>query len=232
VETKNGVYFHSPTGFYRYDGNVTEISRPIIDIIKAISLSNYEKVCGYVEPDGDHICWAVGDVTYGGTTYQNMVVRYTISTQTWTHYTYPSQFKVSCSYDDGSKIYTLVGDEFGKVFQTDTGTTDDSTDIFYSLIHPFDSVDGYRSTINIINTMFFMHKGMTGTMANYQVPDDINNDWRKKVGQIKNSETGFSNLNIRGRKIRFRLSGTSKGEPISYEGYELMQVLAQLITFN
>lgn len=229
VETKNGVYFHSPTGFYRYDGTMTEISRPIIDIIKGIT--NYTTVAGYVEPDGDHICWSVGDVTYNGVSYSNMVVRYTISTQVWTHYTYPTQFLVGSRYDDGT-IYTLVGDEDGKIYKTDTGTSDNGTDIFYSLIHPFDSVDGYRSTINIINTMFFMHKGMTGASANYQIPDDITNDWTKKVGVIGSSETGFSNLNIRGRKIRFRLSGTSTGEPISYEGYELMQGLAQLITFN
>lgn len=231
VETKNGIYFHHPTGFYRYDGNVTEVSRPIIDIVKGITLTNYSKVAGYLEPDGDHICWSVGNVTYGGVTYSNLVVRYTISTQVWTHYSYPTQFLVSSSYNDGSNLYTVVGDNAGKIYKIDTGTTDNGTDIFYSIIHPFDSVDGYRSTINIINTMFFMHKGMTGAKTSYQVPDDVINDWRKDVGEIKNSETGFSNLNIRGRKIRFRISGISKGEPIYYEGYELMQALAQLITF-
>lgn len=233
LETKNGVYFHHPTGFYRYDGTVTEISRPIIDIVNAITLTNYSKVCGYLEPDGDHICWSIGNVTYGGTTYSNMVVRYTISTQVWTHYTYPTQFLVSSSYNDGSNIYSVVGDTTGKVYKTKTDNTDNGTDIFYSIIHPFDAIDGFRSTINIINTMFFMHKGMTGASVTYQVPDDINNDWRKNIGdgQIKNSETGFSNLTIRGRKLRFRLSGISKGEPMSYEGYEIVQALTQLITF-
>lgn len=231
VETKNGVYFHHPTGFYRYDGSVTEVSRPIIDIVKGISLANYSKVAGYVEPDGDHICWSVGDVTYNGNSYENMVVRYTISTQTWTHYTYPTQFLVSSTYNDGSNLYTVVGDEDGKIYLTDTGTTDNGTDLFYSLIHPFDAIDGFRSTINTVNTMFFMHNGMNGAKVTYQIPDDVLNDWRKTVGQIINSETGFSNLNVRGRKIKFRLSGTAKGQPVWYEGYEILIGTSQLITF-
>jgi hypothetical protein len=229
VETKNGIYFHSPTGFYRYDGNMVEVSRPIIDIVEAIT--DYENIAGYVEPDGDHICWSIGDVTYGGTTYQNMVVRYTISTQVWTHYTYPTRFLASSTFVDGN-IYTVVGDEDGKVYKTDIGTTDNGSSIFYSLIHPFDSIDGYSSTVKIINKMFFRHSGMTGASITYQIPNDITNDWRKKVGVMKNTETGFSNLNVRGREIKFRISGTSKGEPVSYEGYECLDGSSQLITFT
>lgn len=231
VETKNGVYFHHPTGFYRYDGNVTEISKPIIDIVNAITLANYSKVAGYVEPDGDHIRWSVGDVTIDGVTYNNLEVRYTISTQVWTHYSAPTQYLAGTSYNDGSTITTVVGDESGNVFTLESGNTDNGTEIFYSIIHPFDDVDGLHSTVKIINTMFFMHSGMTGANVNYRTSDDITGDFKKPIGQLKSGETGFSGLTARGRKLQFKLSGASKGEPINYQGYEIISGTSQLITF-
>ncbi len=231
LETKNGVYFHHPTGFYRYDGNVTEISKPIIDIVKAITLTNYSKVSGYVEPDGDHVRWSVGDVTINGVTYNNLEVRYTISTQVWTHYSGPTQFLVGAPYNNGSSIVTVVGDESGQIQTIESGVTDNGTDILFSIIHPFDDIDGFHSTVKIINTMFFMHSSMTGTNINYRTPDDIIGDFTKPIGQLKSSETGFSNINARGRKLQFKLSGASKGQPISYEGYEVLVGTSQLITF-
>ena len=231
VETKNGVYFHHPTGFYRYDGNVTEVSRPIIDIVRAITLTNYSKVAGYLEADGDHICWAVGDCTVNGVSYTNLVVRYTISTQVWTHYNFSSQFLVGTSYNNGSNIITVVGDNGGKVFTTESGLTDNSSEIMYSIIHPMDDIDGSHATLKIVNKMFFMHSGMAGANINYQTPEDILNDFRKKVGQMKSSETGFSNLALKGRKIRIKISGFSKGEPCSYEGLQWIEGSTQPINF-
>lgn len=232
VETKNGVYFHHPTGFYRYDGNVSEISRPIIDIVKNISLTNYTSIAGWLETDGDHICWAIGDVTVDGVAYTKMVVRYTISTQVWTHYSYPTQFLCSSSYNDGSNLYTVVGDTAGSIFKVDTGTTDNGTELFYSIVHPFDDIDGSDATFKTVNTMFFIHSGMTGANVNYQTPENILNDFSQKVGQIKSADTGFSNLSVKGRNIKFKLSGTSKGEPIKYEGFEILGGTSELITFT
>ena len=232
VEAKNGVYFHHPTGFYRYSGDTpVEISRPIVDIVNAITLANYSKVSGYLEADGDHVCWSVGDVTIGGISYANLVVRYTISTQVWTHYSYPTQFLVGCSYNNGSTLTTVVGDEDGSIFTVESGLTDNTNAIFYTITHPYEDVDGFHSTVKIINTMFFMHTGMNGTNVNYQTPEGVLNDFTKKVGQLGSGETGFSGLNVRGRKLKFRLTGASRGEPISYEGYEIISGTSQLITF-
>jgi len=232
VETKNGIYFHHPTGFYRYNnGSVTEISRPIIDIINNITLTNYSKISGHVETDGDHVSWSVGDVTINGVAYTNLVVRYTISSQVWTHHSYPTQFLVGAPYNNGSSLTVVVGDESGSIFTIDSGVTDNGTEIFYSIIHPFDDIDGKHSTVKIITTMFFMHKGLKGANVNYQNSDDILNDFTKKVCQLQSRENGSSNLNIKGRKIKFKISGTSKGEPIYYEGYEILSGSTQLVTF-
>lgn len=232
VETKNGVYFHHPTGFYRYNGDVIEVSRPIIDIVNAITLTNYSKVSGYLEPDGDHIRWSIGDITYGGVLYNNVEVRYTISSQVWTHYSGPTQFLVGAPYNNGSTIVTVVGDESGQVQTIESGITDNGTEIFYSIMHQFDDIDGSHSTEKILNTMFFMHGNMTGANVNYRIPEDILNNFTKPIGQLVSSETGFSNLTVRGRKLQFRISGVSKGQPISYEGYEVLSGTSQLITFK
>ncbi len=233
VESKNGVYFHHPTGFYRYaNGGVQEISQPIIDVVKNISYSNYSKIAGWIEPDGNHICWAIGNVTYDGISYSNMVVRYTISSGTWTHYSYPTQFVCSSPYDTGTALSAVVGDTAGGIHTINSGLTDNGSEIFYSITHPYDGIDGLNSTVKIVNTMFFMHKNMAGANVNYQNESDITNDYTRKVGQLSGSDTGFSNLSLRGRKLRFRLTGTSKGQPMSYEGYEILAGTTQLITFK
>lgn len=232
VEAKNGVYFHHPTGFYRYNGDVTEISRPIIDIVNNITLANYSKVAGYLEPDGDHIRWSIGDVTVNGIAYSNMEVRYTISSQVWTHYSGPTQFLVGTSYNNGSNIVTIVGDESGQVQTIESGTTDNGTEIFYSITHPFDDVDGSHSTLKIITKMFFMHSGMNGTKVNYQTPEDVLGDFKKSVCQLQSGETGFGNISLRGRKLKIRLSGTSKGEPMSYEGLQWDEGTTQSINYG
>lgn len=90
IETKVGVYFHHSSGFYQYNvyGIVQEISRPIWDIVRAIPASAYPNIAGWIEADQDHIVWSIGNVTVNGVAYTNLCVRYTLSTQTWTHYSY------------------------------------------------------------------------------------------------------------------------------------------------
>jgi len=210
---------------------VTEISRPIIDIVRAITLTNYSKVSGWVEADGDHVCWSVGSCTVNGVAYSNLVVRYTISTQLWTHSVYPSQFVVSSPYNNGTSIVNVVGDNGGKVFTTESGLTDNGSEIMYSIIHPFDDIDGSAASLKIVNKMFFMHTGMAGANINYQIPEDILNDFSKPVGQMKSSTTGFSNLALKGRKISIKLSGSSKGQPMSYAGLQWLEGSTQMVNF-
>lgn len=223
VEAKDGVYFHHPSGFYKYSGGgVQEISKPIVDIIKSITLTNYTKVCGRKE-DEDHITWDVGSVTYNGVTYSNMSVRYTISTQTWTHYQYPTQFLVGCDYNDGSTLYRVVGDNNGNVFKINTGNTDNTSEIFYSLIHKWMTGDSFLSTQKNLNKILFSHKGGSGTKVQYQMENDLTNNWTKSLKTpLKETDTGFDDA-LKSKKIRFRLAGSSKGEPFEYKGFEIIK---------
>lgn len=234
VDTKAGIFFHHSSGFYQYSiaSALQEISRPIIDIVRAIPVSSYASVTGWLEPDGDHICWEIGDVTYRGVAYTKMVVRYTISTQVWTHRLYPTQFTVSALYRDTSTMYALVGDSSGNVYQTNTGKTDDGTAITFSLIHSWDNMDTLLSTRKTVMNGMFTHEGGAGSNVNFQVNKDQENDWTKGCGDLQASNTGFNTVDIKARKLRFRLSGSSKGEPFTYNGYELIDVVSEFVQFE
>jgi hypothetical protein len=234
IDTKAGIFFHHSSGFYQYNiyGVLQEISRPIIDIVRAIPVSSFASVCGWVEPDGDHICWEVGDVTYRGVSYTKMVVRYTISTQVWTHRSYPVTFAFSTPYRDISTTYAYTGDTLGNVYQMNTGVTDNGIAIPYSLIHSWENCDDLLSTRKTVMQGMFTHEGGATGNINYQIQGDEENDWTKKVGGLQFTNTGFNSMNIKARKFRFRLSGSSKGQPFTYNGYELVGVVSEFLQFE
>lgn len=241
VETKVGVFFHHRTGFYIYntDGRAVEISRPIIDIVRAILPSNYQHITGWVEQSGDHICWSIGDVTYDGVTYVNMVVRYTISTQVWTHYLLPYFIRASLRrspyYTDGTTVFSLVGNSAGDVLKHDTGKTDNGTALPYSLTHRWENVDTLLSTRKTVTVANFSHSGGTGSTIGVQTehndPGTLT-DWKKEIGQFRDFNTGFNTLDIKARKLRFRIAGSSTGDPFIYHGYELIGVVNELLQFK
>lgn len=232
VETKAGTYFHHSSGFYQYNiyGQVIEISRPIIDIIRAITIANYPTVSGWLDPDGDHLNWAIGTVTYGGVTYNNMVVRYSISTQIWTHRSYPTQMLNSSRYTDGSTYFNVVGDNDGNVFQYNNGTTDNGTDITYSIVHKWETIDGLLSTRKTIGVACFNHYGASGANVGCQL--DTDKGEFKEVGQLQLLNTGFNTLQIlKARRFRFKVSGSSKGDQFVYNGFELVGVTNEFLQF-
>ncbi len=236
IETKAGLFFHHSSGFYQYNvyGIVQEISIPILDIVRNIPASQYASVAGWIDPDGDHINWSVGDVTYGGITYKNLVVRYRISTEVWTHRSYPVPFLCSGRYNDGTTLWTVVGDNAGQTHQYNLGTTDNGASIPYSLVHRWENIDGLISTRKNIMTIGFNHYGGAGTNVNYQTQGDPVNDWSKRVGrgQFDQYNTGFNSVGIKGKKIRMRISGQNSGQSFEYHGYELLGAMDELITFT
>lgn len=260
IETKAGVFFHHSTGFYQYNiyGIVEEISRPIIDYIRAIPSTAYPNIAAWLEPDGDHVVWAVGTITvttpWGsggnkGTTYTNAEIRYSISTQVWTVYSRATQITTSIRrrpfYNDGSFDQALCGDSSGNVAEINTGTQDLSTSgvanvpISYSLIHRWENFDGLLSTRLNVNTVNFIHTGGAGTNVAYQTnendPDTLF-DWTAGVGgagsQFISKNTGFQSAGIKGRKIRFRIWGKSVGQPFIYDGYEVIDAQAEFYNFQ
>ena len=223
VETPAGVFFHHSSGFYQYNiyGITQKISIPIIDVVKAIPGTSYTSVAGWLETDSDHVCWSIGNVTIGGVALTNVVVRYTISTQVWTMRSYPTQITKSADYNDGTNQWKAVADSSGGVYLFNNGTTDAGSPILYSLVHPWDSVDGLVATRKTISTVMFNHYQGSGSNVAYQVDGDPAADWSKKVGTFGQLNTGFSSLAIKGRRFRLRVAGQSTGQPFVYNGYEI-----------
>ena len=145
IQGRDALYWHHPSGFYRMAANQQpqEISRRIIDVVRAIPRSQYEKITGWAE--FDHIYWSCGSVTIGERSFKNLICRYTISTQVWTLYDYfgEADHDVAISsalvFDDGVNINSLVGVNDlsainGYVGAANTGTTDNGMPIFYEEI--------------------------------------------------------------------------------------------------
>lgn len=227
VEAKDGIYYHHPTGFYKYvDGaEQKEISRPIIDIVKAISRTNYENVVGWA--DEDHVMWSVGDITLDGISYSNVVVRYTISTQVWTMYSYATQITSSALYDNGTLLRMIVGDENGAPLVFDSGTTDNGTTIFYDLqTHPL-SFTGIKMKEKMISEIGAVHEDSQGAMVAYQTDNqNASNTW-KEAGAITKDITQSFTVSAKFKKIRFRLFGNSVGTTSIFRGWEILRILTE-----
>lgn len=230
VEGKDGIYFHHSSGFYRYvSGAAQEISRPIIDIVKNIPSSQYSSIAGWREADGDHICWSLGNVKYRQKTYNNLVVRYTISTQVWTHYNFPSPFVSFAPYNDGTTLFSTTQDNLGNVFKMDTGKDDNGTAIHCSLVHNVNTYDGSLATITHLNKLMIAHENLGGFSVNWATTEDQPNDFTKKIGVkgfLEKFDTYMQNANIIGRGILIRISGAWSGTasiPGSYNGYEILE---------
>jgi hypothetical protein len=118
--------YDNSIGFYETNGETTrKISRPIQEIVEAISSANYTKVAGY--SDGEIVMWSIGDITYDGITYSNVVAYYHIETKTWALLSFPSEYKVFSNYIDGTTLKVIAGDDDGQVIQLFTGTKDNIT---------------------------------------------------------------------------------------------------------
>jgi len=227
TEAVDGIYFHHPSGIYRYsEGGISCISQPIIDFIENITVANYSKVVGW--EDGNHVYFSVGNVTISNVTYTNVVLRYTISSRVWTFRSYPTQFLATSQYNDGTTIYNVCGDDDGNVLKLDTNNTDNNNAIFYSLITRWYTFDGLFSTRKHINKMSTIHKNGEGSSVTFQVDDDNENKWRN-LFQITEKNPTPKTVDIKGQKIRFRIQGSSVGESFELGGLELLEITSELI---
>lgn len=228
VEAVDGIYFHHPSGIYKYnESGVSCISEPIIDFIENVTVANYSKVVGW--EDGNHVYFSVGDVTIGDVTYTNVVLRYTISSRVWTYRSYPTQFLVHSKYNDGTTIFNLCGDESGNVLKMNTGNTDNGTAIFYLLeTRPY-TLDGLFSTRKHVSKMAVVHKNAIGSTVKYKVDADNINDLKFLTHVQDNVAKPFS-CDIKGNTIYFNVSGSSVGEPIEINGFEILESTSETVT--
>lgn len=227
VETKDGIYFHHSSGFYKFDygSQPVEISRRIIDFVKAIPSTYYSEIVG--EWDGfDAVKWYVGPVTVEGVYYSNCVVRYTISTQVWTIYNYKdNEITAMIRFDDGDEINQIAGTSLGKVVSLDTGTTDLGKAIHYEIIDRWRSfTDMYAKSKSVSGMNVYTENG-AGMRVEYQVEKTIPDKWTYIDTVNENYDALFPNASTDDfAVIRFRYTGQNSGVPIIFHGVELLSI--------
>ena len=231
VEGKDALYFHHSSGFYRfnynsYNSQPTEISRRIRDFVQAIPRAYYESIVGSY--DGfDAIKWFIGPCTVEGVTYSNCCVRFSIATQVWTVYDYPTMGlnTASINFDDGDVISSLVGTSAGKIGMLDTGNLDFDKAIYFEEIDRWRSFTEMWSHSKDITGMAAFSIGGAGSLFQYQTDADLASDWHNVGdGKYKSKYASlFPTVEVKDfNKIRFRTAGFTSGPQIVFEGYEIM----------
>lgn len=229
IETKQGIFFHHSSGFYwfKYDGQPQEISRRIKGYVNAIPRSYYSKVSGAYDGK-DSVTWSVGEVTVEGVIYKNCQLRYSISTQVWTAYDLKDLSPTAMiSYDSGNLIAQVMGDKDGKVMQQEVGLSDNGKEFY------FEFTTRWLSFVE----MWSLKKSITGIMVNSefgagvqvfsQSDNDLTTEWSEVGTLTQDFSSLFPNYNTGDEfnRIRFRISGFTKGERFIYLGTELASIL-------
>ena len=224
VEAKDGIYYHHPSGFYKYvdGGQQQEISKPIDDIVKAIPRSYYENVSGWC--DEDHLYWSIGDITLDGISLTNVVCRYTISTQIWTVYNYAMEIRSACLYDDGTNLINVVGADAGRVYRFNYGNSDNSSAIYYDFFTHWLYFTSLKSALKRITEISTIHENANGAQISYQLDNDQESKWRP-IGEVQDDLRQNSTLDTGDFiRIRFRLSGNSTGSPFIFRTWEILNI--------
>lgn len=222
---KDGMYWHHPSGIYKLSpgsSNPIEISRPIYDIIKNISRTYYDDVCSWT--DDDHVYFGVGDISIYGITLNNCVLRWTISTQVWTVYKYAHEFTVGATYDTGSAIVRVVGDNDGNVHTFNSGKTDNGTTISYELESRWLILSGLRSELKTIRKMVGIHENMEGATVGWR-NGTMGRNQIEPCGQLESQQTLFDNQSIQGNRLKLSVRGQNSGLPAIFQGFEILDYL-------
>jgi hypothetical protein len=227
VQAKDGLYFHHSSGFYKfaYDGQPIEISRRVIDFVKAIPRSSYADISG-VWDGFDNIEWAVGSVTVEGVTYGSCVMRYSISTQVWTIYDYTGNTITSMiRYDDGTTIESLIGTSAGKVGKLNSGNDDFGSDIYVEFIDRWRSFTEMYSKSKSISGVTIISQNAGGLRLEYQHEKSPANVWEYLDTVNSQYDALMPNATTEDfANVRLRLVGNSKGTPIVIHGIELLAI--------
>jgi hypothetical protein len=235
IQAKDGIYFHHSSGFYKFDygGQPVEISRRVIDFVKAIPRANYSSVTG--SWDGfDAVEWSVGSVTVEGVTYTSCVMRYTISTQVWTIYDYEGiNITSMIRYDDGIEIKSLIGTFTGVIGKLDTGFTDFNANFYYEMIDRWRSFTSMYSKSKSISGVMVSTQNAAGAQLQYQTEKSPVDAWKDIDTITDNYDALFPNASTDDfNNVRLRLKGYTKGEPMIFHGIELLSIQDKGLNYN
>ena len=222
VSTKVGVFFHHPgsSAIYLYTGGYpNEVSLPISPFLSAVTYANYDDIVGW--SDSDHVYFSIGDVTVGGVAFTNIVLRRTLSSEVWAIYSTGSEIKKASSYNSGSVISTVVGDDDGYVLTFNSGTTDNGSPIHYKIITKWYELGALSNTFALRKMAALCDKAQASFL--YCQMDETDGRWIP-LGELK-KYLNIIKKEVVGHRIRFKLTGSSRVEPFIFNGIEILEGL-------
>lgn len=225
VQTVRGItHFFGTTydsaAIYQYRGEYPiEISRPVRGWLDSMSASNYSSVATW--KDEDHFYCYLGDITYiDGIAYSNVVLRYSISKDTWAVYTLADGITASTVRIETSGTQTVVlGDDDGSVHTWNSGNTDNGSNIEYRL-RTKEYEFGSRHRIKTINRFAVYSEQPQMVSVRCRV------DGKKwyDLGQLNQPVEVFE-TNLQGFWFEFEFSVANEGiEPFTYDGIEFIDI--------
>lgn len=227
VKTKTGIFFHHSSGFYQFDygSQPVEISRRIIDYVRAIPRAQYDDIVGVY--DGyDNIEWAVGPLTVDGIAYADCVLRYTISTQVWTTYDYSGNIVTAMiQYDDGTSLNYLMGTSLGRVGVMGTGFDDFGNEITWEFVDRWRSFTEMYCETTALQGINVYSENAAGANLSYQPQGSTTNEWIP-IGTVdQNNNSLFPNAETQDFQVmRFRMAGVNRGNPVIIHGIEVLNI--------
>jgi hypothetical protein len=229
VEGSDGyLYSYHPSGIWRTSGTTGQlISNPIYDIIEGVTAANQDEVVGW-EKDRKIIKMSLGDVTLrDGETITDCFVAFDETTNAWTTGSLPKTIKCVTPWLHGSVLETYAGDDDGGVFQLDTGTDFDGTEIPSEIvlypIFPAGSeaiVDFRRIRLYVENgpdvqVLYRLVYHPTGNEKHWKTDDD----WIPMEGsqRAERSEWVFPSTKCRASGVQLKIVESSKDESFLIE---------------
>jgi len=188
--------------------------------LEGMSSSNYASVASHA--NGKYLWVSIGDVTIDLTTYNNVVLRYSLATQEWAVLSFPNRLTAFSMYIDGTAIKTAYGDSTARVY-THEGTTDNSTAIPFELITHEQEFGSLGTQKDVHGKVMVYSKNST----DMEIQISVDEGDFETIGVAKKVVEDIPiNTPLIGNTFALRVIGSSTGEPPIFKGYEFPSVTA------
>lgn len=210
------VAFFNPEGIWITNGSYPKrISQAVQPYIDGMSASFYGSVNGF--SDGRHFFFFIGDSTVDGTTYSNVMLRWSIFTQEWAVYSWAHSLRQCIRYIDSSTVRFMGGDSTARVLELFNGNTDNGTAIPYELITQYDEYGTYGRKKRLSHAILAYGDNVSGGSIEI---DDGENGF-KQTGMLSGKFLGETINTFVGKHFRFRITGSSSTGQHTFKGFEL-----------
>jgi len=226
VNCQGVIYFYSGTDIRQTSGDIPQqISRlGVQDFLDAIPQANQTSVVAGT--DGLNVYFSIGTVTLDTnkntqTTYNNVVLKFSVRDQSWSVHSYATQPKFYAQYTTTSNGRLMQSaDDSGNVQQVNLGTTDNGTAISYRLETQEQELGVSRSHTKQIGKYIVVYtaNGLDSQLS-YKSDD---NDFKPIKGTLENRVNILKDLTLDPAHFyTFAWSGESSGTPPRFDGLEI-----------